>query len=53
MGGSSEHQDTLSYCESDQALTQIAQGDCGISILGVIQMLYEQDSGQLSLGSPA
>ncbi|KAK4826185.1 hypothetical protein QYF61_006129 [Mycteria americana] len=39
----SKHQEILFYCKGDRALTQVAQGGCGVSILGDIQ----QQSGLL------
>ena len=48
-----EHQETLFYCGSDRALAQVAQGDCGVSILGHIQKPSRHGPGQLALGGPA
>jgi len=42
---------TLFYCEHDW--TQVAQGDCGASILGHIQKLSGHGPRQPALGGPA
>ena len=42
----SEHQETVSHCEGGRALAQVAQGGCGVSILGGIQ----KPSGHLTVG---
>ena len=47
----SEHQEALSYCDGDQALEQVAQRGCGISILGDTQKLSGHGPGQPTLGS--
>jgi len=51
--GPSKHQETLLHCEGDQALAQVAQGDCGASILGDIQKLPGHGPGQLALAGSA
>jgi len=47
----SEHQETL-YSEGDQALAQVTQRGCRVSILGDSQKPSGQVPGQLALGSP-
>ena len=49
----SEHEETLFHCEGDQALTQIAQGGCRVSILWDIQKLSGHGPGWLALDGPA
>ena len=49
----SEHQETFFHCEHDQALEQIAEGGCGVSICGDIQKPTGHSPGQLALGGPA
>lgn len=41
------------YCKGDQALTQVAQGGCGISILGDTQKPSGRDPGPLALSGSA
>jgi len=48
----SEHQEMLFYCEGDQALKQLAQGGCGVSLLGGIQKMTH-GPGQPAIGGPA
>lgn len=48
----SEHQKMLFQCESDQVLAFVAQGNCGISLIGDIKNLPGQGPGQPSLGVP-
>ena len=48
-----ERQETPFCCEGDQALAQVAQGGCGISILGGIQKLRGHSPGQPGLGGLA
>ena len=50
MGGSLW---TRFYCEGDRALSQVAQREGGVSILGGIQKPSGLGPGQLALGSPA
>ena len=38
----SEHQETIFYCEDDQALEQVAQRGCGVSLLEDIKKLFGQ-----------
>lgn len=49
----SDLQETLSYCEGDQALEQIVQGGCEVSILGHTQRLSGCGLGQLAVGGLA
>ena len=48
-----EHQETLFHCEGDGALAQVAQGGCGVSILGDTQKPSGHGLGQQTLGGPA
>lgn len=49
----SEHQDIgFLHGESDQALAQVVQRTCGVSILGDIEKLSGYSPGQLALVSP-
>ncbi|KAK4817918.1 hypothetical protein QYF61_002759 [Mycteria americana] len=43
----SEQQETLFYCVGDWALAQIAQGGCGVSILGDVQKPLNMVLGSL------
>ena len=47
-----EHQETFFYCEGGQALEQVAQRGCGVSILGEVQKLTGRSPGQMALGAP-
>ena len=47
-----EHQETLFHYEDDQALEQVAQGCCGVSILRDVQKPSGPKPGQLALGGP-
>ena len=49
----SEHQERLSYCEDDRAVTQVAQRGCVVFILGDIQTLTGHGPGQPAVGGPA
>lgn len=49
----SEHQETLSSCEGDQALAQVAQGGGRVSIPGDRQKLSGHGPGQLALSGLA
>ena len=49
---SSEHQETLFYCEGNWALERVVQRACGIFYLADIQKLSLQGPGQPSLGDP-
>lgn len=52
--GLREHQETLFHYEGDRALAQVAQRDCGVSIIGYIQKKPSGHSpGQAALGVPA
>ena len=48
-----EHQETLFDCEGDRALAQVAQGGCGVSLLGDTQKPSGHSPGQPALGHPA
>ena len=41
------------YCEVDWTLAQVAQGDCGVSVLGDTQKPAGHSPGQPTLGGPA
>lgn len=41
------------YFQDNQALTQVAQRGCEVSLFGDIQKLSRHSSGQLALGGPA
>ncbi|KAK4817922.1 hypothetical protein QYF61_002763 [Mycteria americana] len=45
--GPTERLETLFYCEGDRALAQIAQGGCGVSILGDVQKPLNMVLGSL------
>jgi len=49
----SERQQTRLSCEGDQAHVDIAQRDCGVSLLGDLQKPSGPGPGQLALGGPA
>ena len=49
----SERQEILFYCESDRALAQVAQGGCGVFILGDTQKWSGHGPGQQAPGDPA
>lgn len=49
----SEYQETLSHCDGDQTLAQVAQEACGSSILGDNQKSCGDGSGQLAVNDPA
>lgn len=49
----SEWQETHFYCQDDQALTQVAQRGCEVSLFGDVQKLSRHSPGQLVLGGPA
>ena len=51
--GRSGYRETLFHCEGDQALAQVAQRACGVSILEDIQKPSADGPGQLALGGPA
>ena len=46
---SSKHQEIFFHCEDDQALAQVGQKGCGVSL----EILKSHTHGQLSLGEPA
>jgi len=48
----SEHQKTVLNCEGQGALAQVAQGGCGVSVVGDTQKLPRHSPGQLALGLP-
>lgn len=52
-GGLSEHQEAPFHCDGDQALLQLDQGGCEVSILEDIQKLPGYSSGQPALGGPS
>jgi len=41
------------YCEGGQALAEVAQRSCGISILGGVQKAPGHGPGQPAVGDPA
>ena len=49
----SEYQETLFHCEGGQALAQVAQGGCGVSILADTQKPPEHGPGRLAVDGPA
>ena len=49
----SKHQETLLYLAEDRALAWVAQGGCGISLLGDLQKPPGHGPGQPALGGPA
>lgn len=45
-----EHQETLSYCEGDRALVQVAKVGCGVSILGDTQKPSRHGPAESAVG---
>lgn len=51
--GSSEHRETCFHWEGDQALAQVDQRGCGVSVLGDTQKPSGHDSGHLASDGPS